>query len=110
MGAVGRRVSGVPRVLREELFHGGVDVRHQVGATDQDGAAVNIARKPVRSSNIKSVGYDAKNWLLHVEFHSGAVHEYPGVSPEEHTSFVHAPSAGKYFHAHLRDRENRKIA
>jgi len=42
-----------------------------------------MERKPSMSSNIQSVGYDAENEILEVEFHSqtgpGRVYQYTGV-------------------------------
>ncbi len=36
-------------------------------------------RKPVRSSNIRSVGYEVETQVLELEFHSGGIYRYPGV-------------------------------
>lgn len=63
---------------------------------------MNITRKAVRSSNIRSVGHDPKTNEVHVEFHSGDVWKYPGVSAAEHKAFVSAPSVGSYFHEHIK--------
>jgi hypothetical protein len=56
-----------------------------------------MERKRVNASTIRSVGYDAGNQLLEVEFTSGAIHQYSGVSPEVHRRFVGAPSPGSFF-------------
>jgi hypothetical protein len=40
-------------------------------------------RRPVRSSNVASVGYDESSSTLEVEFHGGRVYRYFGV-PEQH--------------------------
>lgn len=69
-----------------------------------------IARKPVRSSNVKSVGHDPKTNTLHVEFHGGQVHAYQGVPAEQHKAMINAPSVGKYFHQHIRDLGGYRIA
>jgi len=69
---------------------------------------VNIQRKPVRSSNIKSVGHDPKTNTLQVEFHSGAVHEYPATAAQ-HQEFIHAPSVGSYFHQHIKPLGGEKV-
>ena len=39
-------------------------------------------RKPVRSSNISSIGYDSESKTLEIEFHSGGVYQYFNV-PEK---------------------------
>jgi len=61
-------------------------------------------RKPVKSSNIKSVGYDAATRKMHVEFSSGGVYEYDGVEPSDHASFVHDSSPGGHFAKHIRPK------
>lgn len=61
-------------------------------------------RKPVKSSNIKSVGYDAATRKMHVEFGSGGVYEYEGVEPSDHNSFVHDRSPGKHFQEYIRPK------
>jgi hypothetical protein len=57
---------------------------------------------PVKSSNIKAVGYDPGSKALRVEFNSGAQHRYEEVSPEKHAGMMAADSVGSYFHAHIR--------
>jgi hypothetical protein len=63
-----------------------------------------MTRHPVKSSNLKSVGYDSKTGTLEVEFNSGAVHQYHGVLPHLHTKLMAAKSPGSYFHAEIRDK------
>lgn len=58
-------------------------------------------RKPVTSSNIRSVGYE--NGEMHIEFANGSVYEYTGPRTKEHyDAIMKAPSAGKYFYQHIR--------
>lgn len=59
-------------------------------------------RDPVKSSNITSIGYDAEARHLEVEFSSGGVYQYHGVSPDEHKALIASDSIGKHFHAHIR--------
>jgi len=59
-------------------------------------------RQPVRSSNIKSVGYDPATQTMEVEFVSGGVHQYAGVPAAKHEAMLKAPSIGKYFHREVR--------
>ena len=54
-------------------------------------------RKRINSSTIRSVGYDAGKQLLEVEFTSGSIVQYSGVSPEVHRRFMSAPSPGSFF-------------
>jgi hypothetical protein len=58
----------------------------------------------VDSSAIRSVGYDAKTRTLEVEFSSGAVYDYFGVSARLWASFLDAPSKGVFFARRVRDR------
>lgn len=61
-----------------------------------------MRREPVESSNIKSIGYDAQNRELHIEFKSGGVYSYHGVSPDEHESMMKADSIGSHFHKRIK--------
>jgi hypothetical protein len=61
-----------------------------------------MQRNPVTSSNIKSIGHDPQNRTLHVEFNSGKVYEYGGVSAGEHAALVNADSVGKHFNEHIK--------
>lgn len=56
-----------------------------------------MERKRVNAARIRSVGYDASARLLEVEFSSGSVVQYSGVSPEIHRRLMAAPSPGSYF-------------
>jgi hypothetical protein len=59
-----------------------------------------MARVPVRSSNISSVGFDEQRNVLEVEFTSGKVYEYAGISAKEHYDKMIHPdtqSVGSYF-------------
>lgn len=61
-----------------------------------------MALVPVKSSNIKAVGYDPAARSLTVQFNSGANHRYDDVSPEKHAAMMAADSIGSYFHANIR--------
>ena len=54
-------------------------------------------RKKVSSSSIRSVGYDARDRVLEVEFNDGRVNQYSGVSAEVHRRLISAPSIVSYF-------------
>ena len=56
-----------------------------------------MERKRVNTSNIRAVGYDAGKQLLEIEFSSGSIVQYSGVSPEVHRRFVSAPSPGSFY-------------
>ncbi len=63
-----------------------------------------MERKPVKSSNIKNVGYDSATKQMHVEFLSGGVYEYEGVGQDDYNSFVHDPNPGSHFAKHVRGK------
>ena len=63
-----------------------------------------VNRAPVRSSNIRSVGYDAPSKTLKVEFHSGGLYQNPGVPETIYQGFIRAASRGSYFHDHIKGR------
>jgi KTSC domain-containing protein len=54
-------------------------------------------RKRVNTSSIRSVGYDPGKQVLEVEFTSGSIVQYTGVSPEVHRRFMSSPSPGSFF-------------
>ena len=57
-----------------------------------------IERIPVKSSNLKSVGYDPESQTLEVEFkRNGAVYQYYVVSEETYNRLLGAHSIGSYF-------------
>lgn len=56
-----------------------------------------MERKRVNASTIRSVGYDARQQVLEIEFSSGSIIQYSGVSPEVHRRFMSAPSPGSFF-------------
>ncbi len=61
-------------------------------------------RIPVRSSNIRSIGYDEENLVLEIEFLDHALYEYYAVPPDVHAGLMSARSHGVYFHSHVEGR------
>jgi len=61
-----------------------------------------MQRQPVKSSQIRSVGYDPAEHVLEIEFHSGGIYRYFGVPAEVHAALLRARSRGKYFEAHIK--------
>lgn len=59
--------------------------------------AIAIPRKPVSSSHINAVGYDAKTKTLVVEF-PAAIWSYTPVESSMHKAMMSAESVGGYFH------------
>ena len=60
------------------------------------GSAGNIRHIPVTSSNVESYGYDPKEMILEIRFHSGYLYRYWDVPMTEWSSFQRAPSKGKH--------------
>lgn len=54
-----------------------------------------MQRQPVKSSNVKSVGYDPASQMLEVEFTTGSVYQYPKVSGKEYETLIGADSVGR---------------
>jgi len=63
----------------------------------------SIKRTPVASSNIASVGYDAENKILEIEFHHGAIYQYFDVPKEKYETLMNASSHGSYLYHNIRD-------
>ena len=56
-----------------------------------------MERKRISASNIRSVGYDPASRVLEIEFTSGTILQFTGVSPEVHRQFMNAPSPGSFY-------------
>lgn len=63
-----------------------------------------IERKPVQSSDLASVGYDAKQRVLEIEFRSGGIYRYLEVPAAIHEQLLAAESKGRFFARHIRDQ------
>ena len=63
-----------------------------------------MGRQPVRSSNIRSVGYEANVQGLELEFRSGGIYRYAGVPEKIYSNLMRAESKGSYFHNQIKDR------
>ncbi len=59
-------------------------------------------RRPIKSSQIKSVGYSEKAQQLEIEFMSGAVYLYEKVPVNVHEALMRAESPGHYFAVDIR--------
>ena len=70
----------------------------------------NMNRKSVESSNLESIGYDAENEILEVEFKHGGVYQYFDVPQNVYEELMNASSHGVYFSANIRnDYEYQKL-
>lgn len=68
-----------------------------------------IDRQPITSSAFTSVGYHPDTQTLAVEFKSGGVHHYTGVSQDDADALLAAESIGKHFHQHIKGRESQRV-
>lgn len=59
--------------------------------------------RPVVSSNLRRVGYDASSLILRIEFVQGGLYEYYDVPSDIYQQLLSAPSHGQYFHRYIRD-------
>ncbi len=63
-----------------------------------------MRRRPVSSSVLASVGYDAARRILEVEFLHHGIYRYVGVESAILRALLAAESKGRYFQARIRDR------
>ena len=69
-----------------------------------------MKRQSVESSNLASIGYDAENEILEVEFKHGGVYQYFDVPQNVYEELMNASSHGVYFSANIRnDYEYQKL-
>jgi len=59
-------------------------------------------RQSVESSNLASIGYDAKNEILEVEFKHGGVYQYFDVPENVYQELMDASSHGQYFDRNIK--------
>lgn len=69
-----------------------------------------MKRQVVESSNLASIGYNAENEILEIEFNHGGVYQYFDVPLDVYEELMNAESHGKYFSANIRnDYKYKKI-
>jgi KTSC domain len=56
-----------------------------------------MQRIQVKSSMIRSIGYNAETLTLEVEYNGGTLYHYEGVAPDQYKAIMEAESVGKYF-------------
>lgn len=61
-----------------------------------------MKRQYVSSSNIASIGYDADNMVLEVEFLNGSIYQYYDVPQIIYDGLMAADSHGKYLAAYIK--------
>ena len=59
-------------------------------------------RIPVKSSNLRSVGYDSASQNLEIEFLNSGIYQYSNVPNRVYEDLMSAPSHGQYFDANIK--------
>ena len=67
-----------------------------------------MERKKVSSAGIRSIGYEAREQCLEIEFSDGSIVQYQRVSFEVHRRLMSAPSIVSYFRDHIEDEYSKK--
>ena len=57
----------------------------------------------VELNDLASLDYDSKSTVLEIEFKSGRVYKYSGVSQDVYDGLMNAESKGKYFHQYIKN-------
>jgi hypothetical protein len=66
-----------------------------------------MQRTSVESSQITSIGYDAKTRVLEIQFkRNGAIYSYASVPQSVYDELLTSSSVGKYFNANIKNRNN----
>ena len=67
-----------------------------------------MERKRLNASNLRSAGYDARNRILEIEFSSGSITQYSGVSEEVYRRLMNAPTPGSCFRDEIEENFSAK--
>lgn len=62
-----------------------------------------MKREEVKSSALKSVGFDPDKRILETELISKRIYQYKDVPLSIYTNFMKAESLGKYYNKHIKD-------
>lgn len=63
-----------------------------------------MLHEPVRSSNVRSVGYSKVDRVLEVAFHSGGLYRYENVPVDVHAALMASPSKGGFLAQFIKGR------
>lgn len=63
-----------------------------------------MERQRVRSSNIRSAGYDPDAEIMEIEFENGSVYQYLSVPADVYDRFQQASSKGKFLNTPVKNR------
>lgn len=63
-----------------------------------------MLRTNIKSSNIKSYGYDPNSQILEVEFNNGGLFHYLNIDQKAVNEFENAESKGNYLHSCIKGK------
>lgn len=61
-------------------------------------------RQFINSSNIRSIGYDLKLKILEIEFRTGSIYQYFGVTESTYNKLMNSSSHGSYFSRYIKNK------
>lgn len=67
-----------------------------------------MERIRVKSSNLRSIGYDEPTQILEIEFQQGGTYQYFGVSKKIYDNLMKALSHEEYYERFIKNRYRRK--
>jgi len=82
--------------------------KHQLIRTTTVTNQIVIRMKPVKSSNIKSIGYDLECKTLYVRFKSGTLYAYSEVEPKKFLKLLNADSKGGFLNNQIKREHKHK--
>jgi hypothetical protein len=66
-------------------------------------------RVPIKSSALRSIGYDEASGTLDVEMANGVVYRYTDTKPETFHAMMAADSPGRFYHQYLKGAGGQRI-
>jgi len=60
--------------------------------------------QPIDSEAISAVGYESAKQILRISYRNGRTYDYFGVTQEELSGFMNAPSHGAYANKHIKPK------
>jgi hypothetical protein len=63
-----------------------------------------MPRVDLQSTSLSAATYQEQSASLELEFRSGAIYRYIGVSAQVYQELLHSESKGRYFNHHIRNR------
>ena len=63
-----------------------------------------MAQVDLQSTLLKAATYQDQSAILELEFRSGSIYRYLGVSGQVYQELLRADSKGRYFNQHIRNR------